>query len=113
MFKSSILNKSVSLLKKRKLQATFLELRFDNVMVRLLARQSSFWNILLTGKVELTRIALETAPINDNNILFHTLALSYFLTCAPILPFALAKLVAKDINMDLQKITKLALKLFV
>ena len=56
---------------------------------------------------------LPRAPINYSGTPSHTPAVLYVLTLASAFSLALAKLVAKYTNADLQKTTKLALKLFV
>ena len=81
-------------------------------MARPCACQSRRLNPPPDNKDKLAGAASE-APTNDSGTPFHTPVMSYVPTLAPALLFALAKLVAKYTNADLQRATKLALKLFI
>ena len=74
--------------------------------------QSSRWNLLPADEDKFAG-ATQKAPINDNSTPSHTPVVSRVPTPALALPLALAELVAKYTNADLQRATKLALKLFV
>ena len=74
--------------------------------------RSPCWNPLPTGEDELAGAA-PRAPTDDSGTLSHTLALSRVTTPVSTLPLTLAKLMAKYTDVDLQRVTKLALKLFV
>ena len=76
------------------------------------AQRSPRRNPLPAGKDELAGAALG-APTNDNGTSSHTSAVSRVPTPAPAPPLAPAELVAKYTDADLQRATKLALKLFV
>ena len=73
----------------------------------------SFWqNPPPAGKDELAEAA-SGAFTNDGGTFSHTSVVSSVPTPAPATPLASAELVAKYINADLQKATKLALEVFV
>ena len=74
--------------------------------------QSFCQNLLPAGEDELA-VAATGALTNDNGTFSYTPTLSRVLTPAPALLFAPTKLMAKYTNADLQKATKVALKLFV
>ena len=74
--------------------------------------QSPCWNPPPAGEDELAGTA-PRAPTNNSGTLSHTLAMSRVPTDALAPPFAPAKLVAKYIDAELQRATKLALELFV
>ena len=81
-------------------------------MARPPAYQSLYWNPPAAGEDELVGAAAE-APTNDNGTLFYTTAMSRISTPALALLLAPIKLMAKYTNADLQRATKLALKLVV
>ena len=64
------------------------------------------------GEDELAGVAPVAALTNDSGTFSHTPAVSYIPTFAPAPPLAPAELVAKYTNADLQRATKLVLKLF-
>ena len=76
------------------------------------ACQSIYQNPPPAGEDELAEVA-PRAPINDNGTFFYIFAVSYIPTPALALPLAPAELVVKYTNANLQRATKLALKLFV
>ena len=81
-------------------------------MARPPAWQSFYQDLPLNGKDEFTGAAPK-AFTNDNSTFSYTSAISRISTPALAPPFASAELVAKYINANLQKATKLALKLFI
>ena len=77
------------------------------------ACQSPCRNFLPVGKDEFTGAAPRAVPTNDSGTLTLTPVVLGAPTPAPVPPPALAKLVAKYTDADLQRATKLAIKLFV
>ena len=75
-------------------------------------RQSPCRNLLSAGEDKIAGAALG-APTNDSGTPSHTPAVSRVPTPAPAPPLALAKLVAKYTDADLQRATKLAPESFV
>ena len=75
-------------------------------------QRSSRQNLLFASKDKLAKAA-PRAPTNNKYIFSHTSTMLCVSTPAPATPFDPAKLVAKYTNADLQRATKLALKLFV
>ena len=75
------------------------------------------WNLwqnpLPTGKDEFARVNGEPAFINESGTSASTFVVLYGPTPALLLALALAKLVAKYTNEDLQKAIKLILELFI
>ena len=76
------------------------------------AWQSPRQNPPPTGEENLAK-ATPKAPINDSRTPSHTPAVSHVPTPTPALPPAPAKLVAKYIDANLQRVTQLALESFV
>ena len=66
-------------------------------------------NFLLIGNDEFA----SAAPTKGSGTLSFTPVVSYIPTAALAPPLASAKLIAKYINVDLQRVSKLVLKLFV
>ena len=77
------------------------------------ARQSLRLNLLPASKDKLAGANLKAAPTNYNDIFSYILDVSNLTTPGLILLPASAKLIAMYTNADLQKVTKLALKLFI
>ena len=117
-FKSFKLNKSASPFgwKNRKtfsylwafIKATY----FAIAMARPRACRSACQNLPPVCKDELARAALR-ALTNDSGTFSHTSAVLYVPTPALVPPLALAKLVTKYTDANLQRVTKLAPELFV
>ena len=66
-----------------------------------------------TGKDEPAGVTPRTAPTNNSGTSTPTPVMSYAPTLALVPPLVPANLMAKYTNADLQRVTKLALELFV
>ena len=77
------------------------------------ARGSPCWNSPLADKDKLARAAPKAVSTNDNGTPTPTPVVSRAPTPTPVPPPALAERVAKYTDLDLQRVTKLALKSFV
>ena len=74
---------------------------------------SFYQNLPPANEDKLVRAAPKAAFTNDGGISSYTFTVLYVFTPAPVLASASVKLLPKYINADLQKATKLALKLFI
>ena len=75
--------------------------------------QSFYQNLLPTGKERLFEVTLRPALTNDNGIFIYTPIVLRVPTPAPALFLAFVEPVAKYIDKNLLKTTKLALKFFI